>query len=37
VELLFVGGRPVVEGGRLLTADEDEIARDLAAAAEALR
>jgi 8-oxoguanine deaminase len=27
---LFVGGRPVIEDGRLTTADEDDIARDLA-------
>jgi cytosine/adenosine deaminase-related metal-dependent hydrolase len=30
LELLLVGGDPVVEKGRLLTADEDELARDLA-------
>jgi 8-oxoguanine deaminase len=32
VHLLLVGGRPVVEDGRLRTADEQEIARELAAA-----
>jgi hypothetical protein len=28
LELLLVGGRPVVERDRLLTADEDTLARD---------
>jgi cytosine/adenosine deaminase-related metal-dependent hydrolase len=33
VDLLAVGGRPVVEDGRLTTGDEETIARELAAAA----
>jgi 8-oxoguanine deaminase len=33
VDLLVVGGRPVVEDGRLTTGDEETIARELAAAA----
>ena len=36
VEELLVGGRPVVRGGQLRTADEDALARDLAAASRAL-
>ena len=34
--LLLVGGRPVVEDGRLLTADEDALARDAEAASRRL-
>ena len=34
--LLLVGGRPVVEDGRLLTADEDALARDADAASRRL-
>jgi cytosine/adenosine deaminase-related metal-dependent hydrolase len=37
VDTLLVGGRPVVDRGRLLTGDEDEIARDLAAASRRLQ
>jgi cytosine/adenosine deaminase-related metal-dependent hydrolase len=37
VELLLVGGRPVVEDGELRTADESELARDLAAASRRLQ
>ena len=36
VELLLVGGEPVVENGELKTADESEIARELAWASEKL-
>ena len=36
LELLLVSGRPVVEGGRLVTVDEDELARRLAAASHRL-
>jgi cytosine/adenosine deaminase-related metal-dependent hydrolase len=36
VDTLLVGGRPVVLGGELRTADEDALARDLAAASRAL-
>ena len=36
VHRLLVGGRTVVEDGRLLTGDEDEIARDIAAASRRL-
>jgi hypothetical protein len=32
VELLLVGGRPVVEAGELVTADEHAIGQELAAA-----
>jgi 8-oxoguanine deaminase len=37
VELLLVGGRPVVDGGELRTGDEAEIARELAAASRRLQ
>jgi cytosine/adenosine deaminase-related metal-dependent hydrolase len=37
VELLLVGGEPVVENDRLLTADETRLARDLAKACQSLR
>ena len=37
VDTLLVGGRPVVEDGRLTTGDEDEIARELAAASRRLQ
>jgi cytosine/adenosine deaminase-related metal-dependent hydrolase len=37
VDTLFVGGRVVVEGGRLTTGDEDEIARDLERASRKLQ
>jgi cytosine/adenosine deaminase-related metal-dependent hydrolase len=37
VELLLVGGRPVVDGGELRTGDEAEIARELAAASKRLQ
>jgi cytosine/adenosine deaminase-related metal-dependent hydrolase len=37
VELLLVGGRPVVEDGELRTGDTVEIARDLAAASARLQ
>jgi cytosine/adenosine deaminase-related metal-dependent hydrolase len=37
VELLLVGGRPVVEDGELRTGDTDEIARELAAASARLQ
>ena len=36
VEALLVGGRPVVQGGELRTADEDALARELAAASRKL-
>jgi cytosine/adenosine deaminase-related metal-dependent hydrolase len=36
-ELVLVGGRPVVDGGELRTADEEELARDLAAASRRLQ
>lgn len=36
VELLLVGGEPVVEDGRLRTADEEEMARDIAEAGRRL-
>ncbi|MEA2248489.1 MAG: 8-oxoguanine deaminase, partial [Solirubrobacteraceae bacterium] len=36
VELLLVGGRPVVDGGELRTADVDEVAREIAAASRRL-
>jgi cytosine/adenosine deaminase-related metal-dependent hydrolase len=36
VDLLLVGGRPVVDEGRLVTADVDEVAREIAAASERL-
>jgi cytosine/adenosine deaminase-related metal-dependent hydrolase len=36
VELLLVGGEPVVENGELKTADESEIARELAVASKGL-
>ena len=36
VELLLVEGRPVVEGAELRTADEDEIAREIAGASRRL-
>jgi hypothetical protein len=34
---LLVGGRTVVEDGRLTTGDEDEIARDISAASRRLQ
>ena len=34
--LLLVGGRPVVEDGRVLGADEDALAREAAAASRRL-
>jgi cytosine/adenosine deaminase-related metal-dependent hydrolase len=37
VHRLLVGGRTVVEDGRLLTGDEDEIARDIATASRRLQ
>ena len=37
VDTLLVGGRIVVEGGHLTTGDEDEIARELAAASRKLQ
>jgi cytosine/adenosine deaminase-related metal-dependent hydrolase len=37
VELLLVNGRPVVDDGRLTTADEHDLARDLAAASRRLQ
>ncbi|HEX5780272.1 MAG TPA: 8-oxoguanine deaminase [Solirubrobacteraceae bacterium] len=37
VETLLVGGKPVVEQGRLTTADEDEIARDIAVASRRMQ
>lgn len=37
LERLFVGGRPIVGEGRLLTCDEDELARDAGRAASAIR
>lgn len=37
VALLLVGGRPVVRDGRLVTADEDRLARDAARASARLR
>ena len=37
VDTLLVGGRPVVESGRLTTADEEEIARDIAAASRRMQ
>jgi cytosine/adenosine deaminase-related metal-dependent hydrolase len=37
VELLLVGGEPVVENDRLLTADEPALTRDLTKACQALR
>jgi cytosine/adenosine deaminase-related metal-dependent hydrolase len=37
VELLLVGGRPVVENGRLTTADEEQIARDIAVASRKMQ
>jgi cytosine/adenosine deaminase-related metal-dependent hydrolase len=37
VDTLIVGGRRVVERGRLITADEDEIARDLAVASRRMQ
>ena len=37
VELLLVGGRPVVDGGELRTGDEAEIARELAAESKRLQ
>ena len=37
VDLLLVGGRPVVENGRLATADEEEIARDIAVASRRMQ
>jgi cytosine/adenosine deaminase-related metal-dependent hydrolase len=37
VELLLVGGRPVVDGGELRTGDEAEIARELAVASARLQ
>jgi cytosine/adenosine deaminase-related metal-dependent hydrolase len=36
LELLLVDGRPVVEHDRLVTVDEDELARDAAAASRRL-
>jgi cytosine/adenosine deaminase-related metal-dependent hydrolase len=36
LELLLVGGRPVVERDRLVTADEERLARDAARAARTL-
>jgi cytosine/adenosine deaminase-related metal-dependent hydrolase len=36
LELLLVGGRVVVEDGRLVTVDEDAAARDVETAARAL-
>ena len=37
VDTLLVGGRPVVEHGRLTTADEEEIARDIAKASRRMQ
>ena len=37
VDTLLVGGTPVVEDGRLTTADEDEIARELQRASRKLQ
>jgi cytosine/adenosine deaminase-related metal-dependent hydrolase len=37
VDTLLVGGKPVVRQGRLTTADEDEIARDIAVASRRLQ
>ena len=37
VGLLLVGGMPVVENGRLTTADEEEIARDIAVASRRMQ
>jgi cytosine/adenosine deaminase-related metal-dependent hydrolase len=37
LDRLFVGGRPIVAAGRLLTADEDELARAARRAAETVR
>jgi cytosine/adenosine deaminase-related metal-dependent hydrolase len=37
VDLLLVGGRPVVRQGRLTTADEETIARELAAASRRMQ
>jgi hypothetical protein len=37
VKHLLVGGRTVVEDGRLVTADEDVIARELATASQRLQ
>ena len=37
VGTLLVGGKPVVEQGRLTTADEDEIARDIAVASRRMQ
>ncbi len=37
VDALLVGGKPVIEHGRLTTGDEDEIARDLARASRKLQ
>jgi cytosine/adenosine deaminase-related metal-dependent hydrolase len=36
VELLFVGGRPIVEGGELRTADEAQVAAEIALASRRL-
>jgi hypothetical protein len=37
LDRLFVGGRPIVAGGRLLTADADELGRAAGVAADTLR
>ena len=37
VDTLLVGGKPVIEDGRLTTGDEDEIARELARAVRKLQ
>jgi cytosine/adenosine deaminase-related metal-dependent hydrolase len=37
LELMLVDGKPVVEGGKLMTTDEREVARDLTRASSALR
>jgi cytosine/adenosine deaminase-related metal-dependent hydrolase len=37
VDTLLVGGRPVVENGRLTTTDEEEIARDIAVASRRMQ
>jgi hypothetical protein len=36
VELLLVGGRPIVEGGELRTADEAQVAVEIARASRRL-